>query len=257
MDWFFEQVYNVLEQIPYGRVVSYGQIARLLGHPRAARQVGRAMRCCPEHLPWQRVVMADGSVVGGGFADVRRMMLEAEGVAFLPDGRVDMEKHGWLGSAQGSDAAGAVSLLDVTEDNYRDVCGLSVAKGQEGFVAVPTAILARAYAKRSRNARALAIASSGVIVGVLMYMELPEEPACYTIEQFLIDKGHQRKGFGKRALRLAIDILEGEGKYGSIDVCVKSEASNAIRMYMDAGFVDTGYVDPDEPDSLVLRYSFA
>ena len=97
MDQFFENVYAVLAQIPVGRVVSYGQIARLLGYPRAARQVGRAMRCCPEHLPWQRVVMADGSVTGGDFAEARRFRLEAEGVAFLPDGRVDMERHGWLG----------------------------------------------------------------------------------------------------------------------------------------------------------------
>ena len=96
MDPFFEQVYALLEQIPYGQVVSYGQIARLLGYPRAARQVGRAMRCCPEHLPWQRVVMMDGTISGGVFAEMRRAILESEGVTFLPDGRVDMERHGWL-----------------------------------------------------------------------------------------------------------------------------------------------------------------
>ena len=97
MDPFFEQVYAIIAQIPYGQVISYGQIARLLGYPRAARQVGRAMRCCPEHLPWQRVVMADGSITGGAFAEARRIRLEAEGVAFLSDGRVNMEKHSWLG----------------------------------------------------------------------------------------------------------------------------------------------------------------
>ena len=97
MDRFFEQVYAILAQIPKGQVVSYGQIARLLGYPRAARQVGRAMRCCPEHLPWQRVVMADGSIAGGVFAEKRRAMLKDEGVTFLPDGRVDMNKNGWLG----------------------------------------------------------------------------------------------------------------------------------------------------------------
>ena len=96
MDPFFEQVYIILAQIPYGRVVSYGQIARLMGYPRSARQVGRAMRCCPEHLPWQRVVMADGSVAGGMYVDIRRARLVDEGVTFLPDGRVDMKKHGWF-----------------------------------------------------------------------------------------------------------------------------------------------------------------
>jgi len=91
MNPFYEQVYAIVEQIPYGKVVSYGQIAWMLGRPRSAREVGRAMRCCPEHLPWQRVVMADGSIAGGMHADMRKAMLKAEGVAFLPNGRVDME----------------------------------------------------------------------------------------------------------------------------------------------------------------------
>lgn len=94
---FFEQVYSVVGQIPYGKVVSYGQIARMLGRPSAAREVGWAMRRCPERLPWQRVVMADGSVMGGMYADMRRALLEAEGVTFLPDGRVDMKSCRWLG----------------------------------------------------------------------------------------------------------------------------------------------------------------
>ena len=93
---FFKQVYEVVEQIPYGRVISYGEIARLLGRPRAAREVGWAMRNCPEELPWQRVVMADGTITGGAFADTRREMLESEGVDFLPDGRVDMKISRWL-----------------------------------------------------------------------------------------------------------------------------------------------------------------
>jgi len=88
---FFEQIYAIVGQIPSGKVVSYGQIARRLGRPRAAREVGWAMRNCPGNLPWQRVVMADGSITGGMHADMRKMLLEVEGVAFLPDGRVDME----------------------------------------------------------------------------------------------------------------------------------------------------------------------
>lgn len=78
--------------IPYGRVVSYGDIARAIGYPRRARFVGFAMRACPDGLPWHRVVMADGSVAGGDFAPVREMLLKQEGVPFLPDGRVDIKK---------------------------------------------------------------------------------------------------------------------------------------------------------------------
>lgn len=97
MDTFSAQVYELVAQIPPGKVVSYGQIARLLGNPRGARRVGWAMGRCPDNLPWQRVVMADGSIAGGPSALVRRVMLEAEGVSFLPSGRVDMAACAWLG----------------------------------------------------------------------------------------------------------------------------------------------------------------
>lgn len=92
---FFSRVYATVARIPPGRVTSYGAIAWMLGAPRAARQVGWAMRACPDDLPWQRVVRADGSIVGGEYADLRRALLEAEGVPFLPDGRVDIEKCLW------------------------------------------------------------------------------------------------------------------------------------------------------------------
>ena len=95
MNPFFQQVYDIVAQIPPGRATSYGQIARMLGRPRAAREVGWAMRCCPEGLPWQRVVMADGSIAGGPYAEIRRALLEDEGAAFRADGRVDLRLCGW------------------------------------------------------------------------------------------------------------------------------------------------------------------
>lgn len=89
---FFTSVYAVVARIPSGKVMSYAQIARVLGAPRAARQVGWAMRRCPDNVPWQRVVKESGEIDGGGHADFRRVLLEEEGVTFLPDGRVDMAK---------------------------------------------------------------------------------------------------------------------------------------------------------------------
>jgi methylated-DNA-protein-cysteine methyltransferase-like protein len=85
---FFENVYQIVAQIPHGKVATYGQIARLLGNPRAARQVGWAMRQCPDGLPWQRVIMSDGSVAGGFFPEIRESLLRAEGVVFRQDGRI-------------------------------------------------------------------------------------------------------------------------------------------------------------------------
>lgn len=87
---FFKDVYKVVGKIPRGSVMYYGQIALLLGKPQAARQVGWAMRCCPEKLPWHRVVKADGSIAIREFSDVQKELLESEGIHFLPDGRVDM-----------------------------------------------------------------------------------------------------------------------------------------------------------------------
>lgn len=101
MDSFFQQVYRIVAQIPYGKVASYGQIAWLLGNPRLARQVGWAMRQCSNELPWQRVVKADGAIAGGAHAQIRRGLLEAEGIAFLPDGRVNMAVCQWQGPTIG------------------------------------------------------------------------------------------------------------------------------------------------------------
>ena len=93
MHTFFEEVYRIVEQIPYAKVVTYGQIAHALGRPNAAREVGWAMRHCPEHLPWQRVVKAGGVIAGGESAQVRRQILEDEGVGFLLNGNVDMKAY--------------------------------------------------------------------------------------------------------------------------------------------------------------------
>ena len=84
-----------MAQIPYGRVISYGGIAKLLGRANGSRMVGWAMRRCPEQLPWHRVVKADGSIADGGEAGLRRALLAREGIPFLPDGRVDLGRCLW------------------------------------------------------------------------------------------------------------------------------------------------------------------
>jgi len=91
MNQFYSDIYEIVRKVPQGKVISYGHIAKLLGRPRNAREVGRAMRICPEGIPWQRVVMADGSIAGGMYADMRKALLESEGVVLLPDGRVNMK----------------------------------------------------------------------------------------------------------------------------------------------------------------------
>ncbi|MGN0467116.1 MAG: MGMT family protein [Acutalibacteraceae bacterium] len=93
----FEKIYEVVRTIPCGKVMTYGQVALLAGNKRWSRVVGYALHVNPEPgvIPCHRVVTKDGRTAesfafGGG--DIQRQMLENEGVVFLPDGRVDMER---------------------------------------------------------------------------------------------------------------------------------------------------------------------
>jgi len=86
-------VYALAARIPAGRVATYGQLAALTGRPRAGRIVGQLMARAPEGLPCHRVLYGDGSLCRGGVfgsPELQRRLLEAEGVVFLPDGRVDL-----------------------------------------------------------------------------------------------------------------------------------------------------------------------
>ena len=100
MAGIFETVYAWVRQIPPGKVATYGQIARLCGIPRGARVVGYAMASCPDGsgVPCHRVVDREGrtkKAFDTFMPDTQRMLLEAEGVAFLPDGRVNMAECLW------------------------------------------------------------------------------------------------------------------------------------------------------------------
>lgn len=92
---FFAEVCDVVAQIPAGKVVTYGQIARLVGRPRHARMVGAALAgIFPElGLPAWRVVNAQGRTVS--FWPEQQRLLEREGVRFRAPGRVDMKSALW------------------------------------------------------------------------------------------------------------------------------------------------------------------
>ena len=94
---FFSRIYALTRKIPRGRVATYGQIARALGMPHGARTVGWAMHCCPDDVPWHRVVNAQGKISARptlGF-HTQRARLKAEGVRFDREGRIDLKKFGW------------------------------------------------------------------------------------------------------------------------------------------------------------------
>lgn len=94
----FEKIYRVVCTIPKGKVATYGQVAFLAGNPRWSRVVGYALHNnpAPGAIPCHRVVNRDGRVAeafafGGG--NTQRALLEAEGVVFETDGRIDLKKY--------------------------------------------------------------------------------------------------------------------------------------------------------------------
>ena len=93
---FHEAVYAVVRRIPRGRVASYGMVAAMAGHPRAARYVGHALRL-GRGLPWWRVLGADGSIriVNPEWRVEQVERLRREGVEVDGEGFVDFERHVW------------------------------------------------------------------------------------------------------------------------------------------------------------------
>jgi methylated-DNA-protein-cysteine methyltransferase-like protein len=96
---FYEAVYRLVRDIPRGRVMTYGQIAAVLGVPRAARAVGYAMRMSgKKRVPWQRVINHRGGISARGEVErpvLQRVLLEKEGVKFSASECCDLRVYGW------------------------------------------------------------------------------------------------------------------------------------------------------------------
>jgi len=103
---YYEQVWQLVRQIPRGKVASYGQIALMLPPPNGVefdaykafspRWVGGAMAACPDDVPWQRVINSQGKISKRAGAEKQRQLLEEEGIVFVKD-KIDLKKYGWNG----------------------------------------------------------------------------------------------------------------------------------------------------------------
>lgn len=95
---FKEAVYDLVGQIPRGRLMTYGQIAALCGHPRAARQVGQIAHWGPSELPWHRVVTKKGGLAAAftnGGREAHAQRLREERVEVSSDYYVDIDRLLW------------------------------------------------------------------------------------------------------------------------------------------------------------------
>jgi len=110
---YFEQVRVLVQQIPYGKVATYGQIKELLPQPEevsddeyqlsASRWVGLAMAACSDDVPWQRVVNSQGKI-SHPEAGKQKDMLVAEGVLFSKD-KINLDEFQWRGPGQSDEPA--------------------------------------------------------------------------------------------------------------------------------------------------------
>ncbi|MDE4081652.1 MULTISPECIES: MGMT family protein [Enterobacter cloacae complex] len=97
-DTFPQRVWQIVASIPEGCVTTYGEVARLAGSPRAARQVGGVLKRLPEGstLPWHRVVNRHGEIsLTGPDLQRQRQALLSEGVQVTASGRIDMQRYRW------------------------------------------------------------------------------------------------------------------------------------------------------------------
>lgn len=98
IDSFSQRVWQIVASIPAGCVTTYGEVARLAGSPRAARQVGGVLRRLPEGstLPWHRVVNRHGTIsLTGPDLQRQRQALLAEGVQVSGTGFIDLDQYRW------------------------------------------------------------------------------------------------------------------------------------------------------------------
>jgi methylated-DNA-protein-cysteine methyltransferase related protein len=119
----YERIYQLVRQIPPGKVTTYGQLGAMCGIA-DPRVVGEAMNASHD-VPWQRVINSRGEIsIKGASGAHQRELLEAEGVEFDEGGRVDLVIYGWVPDAQWLQANGyAIPPALVKEKKARSYKG--------------------------------------------------------------------------------------------------------------------------------------
>ncbi|CAH0344935.1 MGMT family protein [Bacillus sp. CECT 9360] len=94
---FTERVIEIIKEIPEGKVMTYGQVAKLAGSPRGARQVVRILHSMSKKhkLPWHRVINAKGVIAVKDYESksLQKLFLEGEGIEFIRDNVIDLKQY--------------------------------------------------------------------------------------------------------------------------------------------------------------------
>ena len=111
---FYQQVWELVRQVPAGRVATYGQIGKLIPLPEgvsnddykmsAARWAGMALSACPDDVPWQRVINSQGKISHRAEAGKQKQLLQSEGVLFVNE-KISLHEYQWHGPGQGDQPA--------------------------------------------------------------------------------------------------------------------------------------------------------
>lgn len=130
-----------------------------------------------------------------------------------------------------------IKFIDITQSNRDECIALSVSQEQKGFVAANSDSLAEA--QENPGMIPVGISRDDKLIGFAMYSNSSDKNKSWII-RFMIDKEHQRKGFGKEAISKLIQLLFDKYSQSDIRLCVEPENVVAIKFYESFGFVYTG-----------------
>ncbi|MBR3961970.1 MAG: GNAT family N-acetyltransferase [Oscillospiraceae bacterium] len=147
-----------------------------------------------------------------------------------------------------------ISLVKIDESNIVKAKKLEVFENQKSFLDSAEGIVKRAEIYKNLNSHLFGIANNETLIGLALVKDFEEEPFAYDLQQFMIDKNFQGRGYGIEALKLILEYLKKEGRFESVEICVKKEDFPAIKLYEKVGFKNSGYIDENLPDCINYIY---
>lgn len=147
----------------------------------------------------------------------------------------------------------SLEFKEVTPNNWRKINSLGVKEDQKKFVASNVAILAKAFAYGVYNSKVYALYIEDSPIGLIMQRDFANNDNVICIlDQVMIDKDYQGKGYGKTAIKQWISKIEYENRYDLIMLCYDENDFIAEKMYKSLGFVRKP--EEDDENELVMVY---